>query len=242
MQVRTLKTLLPARAAAANEHSPPHLATGNPLGKHPGTITINPTPGNTPRPRARTKTSLSITGESYSPTNRSFLARKSSGPLSHYALEVARLKAPPANTATSAGTRVLVCEQCKVLGVCFTEVPAFSAAKRLFCPGSNCTCQHLLQNIQQTNPALWFPGFRVLFDSNSMRNKKKSFRNGLSQMNSRPKWSFYQTCCSVISVPKLEEWAREKRQPNKAADLILSKCHDDTRSSGKHRFNSPVST
>lgn len=109
-----MMSLLPARAAPANAPPSPSLPTGNPLGKHPGTITINPTPGNTPRPRARTKTSLSITGESYSPTNRSFLAWKSSGPLSHYALEVARLKTPPASTATSAGARVLVCGRCKM--------------------------------------------------------------------------------------------------------------------------------
>lgn len=131
----------------------PPLTTGNPLGKHPGTITINPTLGNTPRPRARTKTSLSITGESYSPTNRSFLARKSSGPLSHYALEVARLKAPPAAPATSAGTRVLVCGRHTALGVCFRAVPAFSAAKTRFHPvaGLQLICQHLPQNTQKTD-------------------------------------------------------------------------------------------
>lgn len=151
-----MTSLPPARAAPANAHSPPHLATGKTLGKHPGTITINPTPGNTPRPRARTKTSLSITGESYSPTNRSFLARKSSGPLSHYALEVARLKAPPTSTATSTGARVLVCGRCKVLRVCFREVPAFGAAKRPFCPSFKCICQHLPQNTQQTHSTLCF--------------------------------------------------------------------------------------
>lgn len=145
--VLTVTSLPPERAVPANA---PPLPTGNPLGKHPGTITINPTPGNTPRPRARTKTSLSITGESYSPTNRSFLARKSSGPLSHYALEVARLKAPPATPATSAGTTVLVCGRHTALGVCFRAVAAFSAAETLFHPvaGLQLICQHLPQNTQ----------------------------------------------------------------------------------------------
>lgn len=63
-------------------------ATNNLLDKHPEPITINPTPGNTPWPQAHTKTSLSITGESYCPTNRSFLPQKSFEPLNHYVLEV----------------------------------------------------------------------------------------------------------------------------------------------------------
>lgn len=63
-------------------------ATSNLLDKHPEPITINPTPGNTPWPQAHTKTSLSITGESYCPTNRSFLPQKSLEPLNHYMLEV----------------------------------------------------------------------------------------------------------------------------------------------------------
>lgn len=65
----------------------PPLAMTNLLHKHPEPITINPTPGNTPRPQACTKTSFSITGESYCPTNLSFLSPKSSRPLNHYVLE-----------------------------------------------------------------------------------------------------------------------------------------------------------
>lgn len=64
----------------------PTLAMTNLLHKHPGPITINPTPGNTPQPQAWTKTSFSITGESYCPTNLSFLSPKSSRPLNHYVL------------------------------------------------------------------------------------------------------------------------------------------------------------
>lgn len=128
----------PARRSCAGQCSPlplpTLLTTGNPLGKHPGTITINPTPGNTPRPRTRTKTSLSITGESYSPTNGSFLACKSSGPLSHYALEVAEWGHHPRLQPPQLETWVLVCEQHIALGVCFRAASAFSASRTLFHP------------------------------------------------------------------------------------------------------------
>lgn len=99
---------------------------------------------------------------------------------------------------------------------------------------------------------LWFLSFFVLGYSDSImkqksskvkKKKKINFLNWLSQINSRPRCSFYQMCCSLITFPGLEERGRgAKRQSNKAADLILSKCHDDTRSSGGLRFNSPVST
>lgn len=66
----------------------PPLTTTNLLHKHSEPITINPTPGNTPQPQTCTKTSFSITGESYCPTNLSFLSHKSSRPLNHYVLEL----------------------------------------------------------------------------------------------------------------------------------------------------------
>lgn len=78
----------------------PPLATTNLLHKHPEPITINPTPGNTPQPQACTKASFSITGESYCPTNRSFLSHKSTRPLNHYVPELglfSQLRAPPAS-------------------------------------------------------------------------------------------------------------------------------------------------
>lgn len=72
--------------AGAPPANPP-LAMTNLLHKHPQPITINPTPGNTPQPQACTKTSFSITGESYCPTNLSFLLPKRSRLLNHYVLE-----------------------------------------------------------------------------------------------------------------------------------------------------------
>lgn len=97
--------------AGAPPANPP-LAMTNLLHKHPGPITINPTPGNTPQPQACTKTSFSSTGESYCPTNLSVLSLKSSGPLNHYVLEFSfslDWRHHP-QVATSVGTGALVWE------------------------------------------------------------------------------------------------------------------------------------
>ena len=97
-----------SRSSLAN----PPLAMTNLLHKHPEPITINPTPGNTPGPQASTKTSFSITGESYCPTNLSFLSPKSSGPLNYYVLEFGfslNWRHHP-QVSTSAGAGALVCE------------------------------------------------------------------------------------------------------------------------------------